>query len=204
MSAGFRGRRIALLGAECTGKSELSRALTQAFNQGSPLHGRPATCIDEYLRNWCMDHGRTPLQHEQKGIAEEQQRRIELAAGSHDWVVCDTTALMTAVYSSHYFNDDSLLPWATARQRDCALTLLLATDLPWKADGLLRDGEAVRSAVDMRLRQVLLDHALPFVEVRGLHAERMRQAWGACAALGDISMSGSGQPGASAGSNMQP
>ena len=149
---------VALLGAECTGKSTLAEALAAHFNAG---------LVTEYLREWCDSHGRTPEQHEQAHIAAEQAARIEVAACRHERVICDTTPLITALCSQHYFNDDSLLADALAFQRRCDLTLLCAPDLPWQADGFLRDGPGVRAAFDARLRDALAAGGIAWVDISG-------------------------------------
>ena len=159
---------ITLLGAECTGKSTLAPALARHFDAG---------LVTEYLREWCATHGRTPLQHEQAHIAAEQAARIEAAAREHELVICDTTPLITALCSQHYFNDDALLDDALAFQRRSDLTLLCAPDLPWEADGFLRDGPEVRARFDARLRAALASHGLPWHDIRGeVQAERLAQA----------------------------
>lgn len=160
-------RIVALLGAECTGKSTLAEALAARFSAG---------LVTEYLREWCDTHGRTPQQHEQAHIAAEQARRIEAAARGHALVVCDTTPLITALCSQHYFGDDSLLADAVAFQRRCDLTLLCAPDLPWQPDGIQRDGPGVRAAFDARLREALTAHALPWVDIQGNDTARLDRA----------------------------
>lgn len=160
-------RIVALLGAECTGKSTLAEALAAQFGAG---------LVSEYLREWCDAHGRTPLPREQAHIAGEQAARIEAAARRHALVVCDTTPLITALFSQHYFQDDSLLAGAVAFQRRCDLTLLCAPDLPWEPDGIQRDGPGVRAAFDTRLRQALTAHALPWVDITGHDQARLQQA----------------------------
>ena len=55
---------------------------------------------------------------------------------------------MIAVYSDFVFADASLYASALAAQRRCDLTLVTALDLPWRADGLQRDGAHVRAPVD--------------------------------------------------------
>ncbi|WP_158218132.1 AAA family ATPase [Roseateles puraquae] len=160
-------RIVALLGAECTGKSTLAEALAARFSAG---------LVTEYLREWCDTHGRTPQQHEQAHIAAEQARRIDAAAQAHRLVFCDTTPLITALCSQHYFHDDSLLAGAVDFQRGCDLTLLCAPDLPWQPDGIQRDGPAVRAAFDARLRQALAAHDLPWVDIAGQDDMRLQQA----------------------------
>jgi len=165
-------RLVALLGAECTGKSTLAEALATHFNAG---------LVTEYLREWCDTHGRTPLQHEQAHIAAEQAARIEAAARRHDLVICDTTPLITALCSEHYFDDDALTAGAVAFQRRCNLTLLCAPDLPWQADGIQRDGPAVRAAFDARLRGAMRAQGLGWVDITG--AEPAARLAAAIAAL---------------------
>lgn len=170
-------RLVALLGAECTGKSTLAPALARQLGAG---------LVTEYLREWCTSHGRTPQQHEQAHIAAEQAARIEAAAREHELVICDTTPLITALCSQHYFNDDSLLADALAFQRRCDLTLLCAPDLPWQADGFLRDGPEVRARFDARLRAALVADSLPWIDIHGeRQAERLALALQAVAALRD-------------------
>jgi nicotinamide riboside kinase len=62
---------------------------------------------------------------------------------------------MTAVYSDLLFDDRSLYDDALAAQRRYDCTLLTALDLPWVADGHMRDGEHVRVPVDTRVRAAL-------------------------------------------------
>jgi nicotinamide riboside kinase len=161
---------VALLGAECTGKSSLGQALAAQLG---------GTYVPEYLREWCDTHGRTPQQHEQAAIAAEQARRIDAAPGP--WVLADTTPLITALCSQHYFNDDSLLPQALAFQRRCDLILLCAPDLPWEADGVQRDGPEVRARFDARLRQALSRHGLAWHDIQG--ERRLQMALTALMAL---------------------
>jgi nicotinamide riboside kinase len=155
---------VAIVGAESTGKSDLVLGLQEVLAR----RGLRCGTVGEYLREWCDGTGRTPHAHEQAAIAAEQQRRIEAAAAAHDLVVADTTPLMTAIYSELLFSDTSLyaaaIDWHRAR---VAATLVTALDLPWRADGLQRDGPHVREPVDARLRAALAGAAIPFSVVHG-------------------------------------
>lgn len=171
---------IAIVGAESSGKSTLAHALAEALR----ADGLVVTCVDEVLREFCDRHGRTPHRHEQAAIAAEQSRRIAAARTARllpaDLVIADTTALMTAVYSEQVFGDASLYPAALADHRAADLTLLMALDLPWVADGLQRDGPQVRAPVDQRLRVALLGAGLGFSVVSGHGPARVaaaRAAW---------------------------
>ncbi len=161
---------IALLGAECTGKSALAHALAASLQS----HGQDAVAVGEYLREWCDAHQRTPQLHEQLHIASTQQARIAAAAAQHSIVIADTTALMTAVYSEYVFNDHSLYPLALAQQRTITMTLVAGLDVPWQADGIQRDGAHVRPQVDQLLRKVLDTAQIPYQVVYGLGDMRLQ------------------------------
>ncbi len=163
---------IAVLGAECTGKSTLAAALCDALTG----EGRDAVVVPEYLRAFCDAHGRTPRADEQAGIACEQSARIAAAASSHAIVIADTSALMTAVYSEWFFGDGGLYPSAYAAHRRCDLTLLTGRDLAWQADGIQRAGPGSRVSVDARLRAALHRLQLPFSVLYGSVATRVRAA----------------------------
>jgi nicotinamide riboside kinase len=67
--------KIALLGAESTGKTQLAQSLAAHWT----AQGDHALWVPELLREWCDREGRTPLAHEQWDICQEQARRVLLA-----------------------------------------------------------------------------------------------------------------------------
>lgn len=172
--------RIAIVGAESTGKTALAQALAQHIAR---LSGLRSTWVPEHLRAWCDAAGRTPRPDEQAGIAASQQALIDSAAAAHDVVVCDTTPLMTAVYSEWLFNDTSLHAAAVAWQRHCGISLLTALDIDWQPDGLQRDGPQVRVPVDTCIRRLLIGHSLPWALVAGQGEARVESALDAVAPL---------------------
>jgi len=172
--------RIAIVGAESTGKTALAQALAGRL---AGLTGQRCTWVGEWLRQWCEREGRTPRPDEQAAIAEHQHALIDAAAQQHDIVVCDTTALMTAVYSDLLFDDRSLVAYAVAQQRRCDVTLLTALDIEWVADGLQRDGPQVRGPVDDRVRALLITHQIPWSLVSGQGEARLEAAVDAVAPL---------------------
>jgi len=158
--------RVAIVGAESTGKSELARELVDALEREFGLRAR---VVDEWLRDWCDLHDRTPRADEQLGIAQEHARRIDAAAAESgiDVLLCDTTPLMVAVYSDLLFDDHSLDPVARDCQSHMDATLLTSLDLPWVADGHQRDGPHVRAPVDARVRARLADWGTAWSLVSG-------------------------------------
>ncbi len=175
-----RALMIAIVGAESTGKTTLAEALAPRLAQ---LSGLKVCWVPEVLRDWCDQQGRTPRADEQATIAEAQHQRIDTAAADHEVVICDTTALMTAVYSRLIFGDRALDARALTLHRRMSLTLLTALDLPWVADGLQRDGPQVRAPVDALLREWLMAHGVPWSVVGGSGRMRLERAVDAVAPL---------------------
>lgn len=168
-----RALRIAIVGAESTGKSTLASALADRLGRELPLR---VAHVPELLRDWCEERGRTPMESEQRGIALAQQERIDDAAQGADIVVCDTTPLMIAVYSRIVFGDDSLDAYARVAHATNTHTLLTALDLPWLADGLMRDGPHVRAPVDRAIREHLVASRCDWSVVYGTGDTRMQHA----------------------------
>jgi nicotinamide riboside kinase len=164
--------RIALLGAESTGKTQLAQDLAAHFS----ALGRKAEWVPEALRDWCVREGRTPRPEEQMAIAQEQERRVDQAASRSQVVLADTTAVMVAIYSAMLFEDGSLYRFALERQRSYGVTLVTGLDLPWVADGLQRDGPHVREPVDSLVRDALAKADVPFRVVYGQGPDRLRNA----------------------------
>lgn len=162
--------RIALLGAESTGKTSLSIGLAKALQS----LGLEATIVPETLREWCEVHGRTPLAYEQADIAKQQAERI--FSIKQGWVIADTSPLMTAVYSDYIFEDKELYAEALKQQAEFDITLVMGLDLAWVPDGLQRDGAHVREPVDTRVREALQSADLPFKVIYGHSEARLSAA----------------------------
>ena len=163
--------KIAILGAESTGKSQLAHALAEHFSQ----QGWTTHRVDEYLREWCDQNQRTPQPHEQMLMAQTQLERV-MQAPDQTIVIADTTPVMTAVYSQLLFNDRSLDTMALLHQQLFDVTLITGLDLPWVADGLQRDGPHVREPVDAALRSLLAKGNIAYQVVYGYGDERLNNA----------------------------
>ena len=163
--------RIALLGAESTGKTALAQGIQAHFQ----ARGIPTALVPEYLRTWCDAAGRTPRPEEQQGIAQEHARQLS-APTDVRLLVADTTPLMVAVCSDYLFGDRSLYPFALEHQRSYHLTLLTGLDLPWVADGLQRDGAHVREPVDSLVRAALDGAGISYRIVYGSGTARLDNA----------------------------
>lgn len=170
--------RVAILGAESSGKSTLASAL--AARQGS-------LWVPEFLREFVDAHQRVPREEDQFLIASTQlqreraleqqlqQQNLLPQRSSCQFLFCDTTPLMTALYSRCYFSriDPDLEQLASSHAYD--LTLVTAPDGPWVADGLQRESAAVRQQIHRQLREELAARAIAFTQVEGTLAQRLLQ-----------------------------
>jgi NadR type nicotinamide-nucleotide adenylyltransferase len=160
-------RRIAILGAESSGKSTLSGALARRYD---------TLWVPEYLREFVDTHGRVPFESDQYGIACTQRAREDAAAlQANEFLFCDTTPLMTALYSRVYWGRVDAQLERLAATHDYALTLVTAPDTPWVADGLMRESEEVRQRVFAMLVAELDARGIRFVLVEGDLPHRLRQ-----------------------------
>ena len=169
MKRGVSLPKIAIVGAESSGKSMLAEALAKQFN---------TLWVPEYLREFVDLHGRVPRAEEQIGIAATQLAREDaLAEQAQNWLFCDTTPLMTALYSEHYFGsaEPALLSLAADHAKRYALTLVTAPDTPWVADGLQRESPAVRQEIHEQLLALLEQREIAHVLVQGSLAARLEQ-----------------------------
>lgn len=165
-------RRIAVLGAECTGKSQLCQALALSL---------PGITFTEVLRHWVAVEGRSPNAEEQFQLLVRQKQVEEQAAtdaqrAGYGWVISDSAPLMTAVYSYYYFHDDRLIEDAVAHHAGYVQTILCADDLPWVPDPGQRDGETTRKGVQTQLIETLRQYGLQVVLVEGLGDARLNRA----------------------------
>lgn len=171
--------RIALLGAESTGKTSLSHALSDHLRAG----GHRVAVVPEVLRQWCLQAGRLPRPEEHLQIAQDQERRVDEAARDADIVIADTTALMVAIYGARLHAGDGVYTFALERQRTYDLHLLTGLDLPWVDDGLHRSGPHDREPVDALVREALARAGVGWRVVYGMGEERVLQALQAVGAV---------------------
>jgi nicotinamide riboside kinase len=172
---------ICLIGAECTGKTTLAQALATRMD---------GLWVPEYLRTFCDEHGRTPRQIEQAHILDMQVRQEDQALVSAEqqhrvYVFCDTAPLLTAIYSDCMFGDHTLYPRAHALHARYALTLHLAPDIPWVADGLQRDGVGQRARVHGLIQRELAVLRVPVVAISGTLSQRLSTAVSATRTVND-------------------
>ena len=171
--------RIAIIGAECSGKTSLAQSLADAFSKEYP-----AAYVPEYLRLFVDQENRTPRPDEQLGIAQEQQSLERALANdlikqhsNPEFVLlfCDTTPLMTCIYSEVVFGnmDQELFRMAQAHNYD--LTIFTQADFPWQEDGLQRDGPVAQTKVHFRVKARLEELKIPYESAFGHPEQRLKK-----------------------------
>lgn len=164
--------KICLFGPESSGKSTLSRKLSQHYK--APL-------VPEYARAY--------LQHlwDQEQLAcrpkdllpiAQGQMRLEnkAALSTKNIIICDTDLLTTKVYSEAYYEG-----WCPeivnkmALKNEYDLYLLTAIDIPWENDDL-RDRPERREEMFTCFKNALDTYNRPYIIVKGSVNERMTTA----------------------------
>jgi nicotinamide riboside kinase len=168
--------RIALIGAESTGKTTLGGELAAHFRD----RGERVELVPELLREWCTREGREPRPEEADAIARAQEARVDDAAARCDVVVADTTALIVALYGALLHPRSELYRFAIERLRAYGRVLLTGLDLPWAPDGLHRC-QATRDDVDAQLRELLARESIAYRVVYGRGPQRLASALAAIA-----------------------
>lgn len=162
--------RVCIVGAESTGKTTLSAMLAAAFaTTWVPEYGRIYTIPkDAAGEEWTT----ADFLHIARMQRELEDRALPRANG---FLVCDTDALMTALWHEKYLGERSPEVEAIARTHTYDLTLVAGTDIPWVDDGF-RDSDAARKHMQARLWEELAWRPEPIVEVRGSFVARVDQA----------------------------
>ncbi len=170
--------RVAILGAESSGKSTLAAALALRYG---------AAWVPEYLREFVEVHARVPYESDQFRIAQVQRAREDAAAaGASGFLFCDTTPFMTAIYSEVYWGRVDPLLAPLDRVHDYAATIVTAPDGPWVPDGLQRESEAVRQSVHRAVIDKLERRSIPYTLVTGSLEERVPQVAASLESLATI------------------
>jgi NadR type nicotinamide-nucleotide adenylyltransferase len=165
--------KIAILGAESTGKTSLCRDLAAHFN---------SHWVPEYMRTYlqakwdseqktCTWDDLLPIAQGQIDLENELAKQVEQTTG---YLFCDTSLFELMVYANWYYGDcpDAITQAALAHNYD--LILLTKADIPWVADDL-RDSPHEREEISARFADELVHHDKIFRQIGGNRNERVQQ-----------------------------
>jgi NadR type nicotinamide-nucleotide adenylyltransferase len=168
-------KTLVVTGSECTGKTTLARDLARAYG---------TVASPEYARLYLEAKGPPLTVHDVEPIARGQiGLEDDARVGTRRLQVKDTDLISTVVYSRHYYGGCPAWIEDAARLRKADLYLLLHPDVPWVADGALRDRPASREEIHGLFRAALLEFEASFVDIAGSFPERREQAVAAAEAL---------------------
>lgn len=127
-------KKIAVLGAESTGKTELCQQLARHYN---------TTWVREFARDYFDVHD---INHygtdDLDAIARGQLMLEEQAlAAANRLLICDTTLITIKIWSAYQFNKVSDFITSSIRPHDYDLYLICNNDVPWTADPQRRNPE---------------------------------------------------------------
>lgn len=177
----YFARRVAVVGAESTGTTTLSRALAE-----------------HYKTSWVPEYGRFYSEGKITGTSEgaawrseefmhiarmQSQMEDALAESSDGIVICDTDAFATGVWHERYMGSRSKSVEELAAARRYDLYIVTGDEIPFVQDGL-RDGEHIRHWMHGRFVERLEEAGKKYIVVRGSPKERLVQATAAIDALG--------------------
>lgn len=172
--------KIAVLGAESTGKTTLCRDLAEHFNTLWVIeYMRPylqhkwnfkqATCTWEDL----LPIAQGQISHENE-LAKQLEQRSKLAKNDKKYLFCDTTLFELMIYANWYYGDCPAKISQSALSHHYDLILVTAVDMPWVADDL-RDSPYDREAITTRIEHELNYYNKTFKWVSGSRESRVQQ-----------------------------
>ena len=167
-------KKIAIVGPESTGKSELAQQLARDFDcEWVPEYAR--FYLDRLMRNYEQSD---LLQMARGQIAWEDDK----AQYNNDWIFCDTNLIVIKIWSDFkYGTTDSWIEEnLTSRKYD--FYLLTDIDLPWRHDPQREHPTRRKELFDLYHDYLLKNH-LPFAIVRGIEEDRLTCAKKALAHL---------------------
>ncbi len=160
-------KKIAVIGPECTGKSDLSAFLATHFN---------TTWVPEYARGFLDNLTRPYEQHDLLTIAHGQMRLEDTwVRDANKLLICDTNLYVIKVWSEFKFGycDPEILNHLVSRHYD--LYLLTYVDIPWEADPL-REHPGKREVLYELYLKEMKAQSVAFVEIKGEKEHRRKTA----------------------------
>ncbi len=169
----YFARRVAVIGAESTGKTTLVKDLARHYG---------TVWVPEYGRVYTDGKGFTGPEgawrpEEFVAIANGQNELEDsLAEASNGLVICDTDAFATGIWYERYFGARSPAVEAIAKERKYDLYILTDDAIPFEQDGTRDGNEEIRSMMHNTFIKRLHEAGKKYLLVRGSKEERLAQA----------------------------
>ncbi|MDP4129985.1 MAG: AAA family ATPase [Bacteroidota bacterium] len=163
-------KKVVVLGPESTGKSTLCAQLAAHYH---------TNWIPEFARKYLMELGRPYNYDDLLIIARGQiESETDLTKRNSDRILfIDTDMYVMKVWCEFVFGKCHPFILDQIVERTYDLYLLCNTDLPWTKDELREYPDIVNRNKLFRIyKDLMINQHTPWVEIRGLDDERIRQA----------------------------
>jgi HTH-type transcriptional regulator, transcriptional repressor of NAD biosynthesis genes len=172
--------RVAILGAECTGKTTLCEELKKSLTN----YSTDTNIIHETLREFCNRHNRVPSMEEQLGIMHEQMKLEDYvdkanALDQPRLTLSDCAPITIAIYSELYFSDLSLYSEAEKFHEKYDLSILLSPNIGWQSDSIFRESPEAQQRFHHQIKQWLASSGHPWLEISDVGDQRTVSAMSA-------------------------
>lgn len=160
-------KKVAIIGPECTGKSDLSQYLSEHFKtEWVPEYAR--AYIDNLVRPYNQDDLLT-IAHGQIRLEDEYTRDAKTV------LFCDTNLYVIKVWSEFKYGNcnPEILKYIASRKYD--LYLLTYIDLPWEEDPLREHPHEREKLYGIYLNE-LKKQTVQFTEIKGERKQRRQTA----------------------------
>lgn len=160
-------KKVVLTGPESTGKTFLSKILSEHFN---------TTWVEEYGRAYCEKVGQDLTALDFAHIAGGQlYLEDEAAKKANKVLICDTDLIVTEIWAEIYKVPCPDWIIEINHQRHYDHWLLLSPDVPWERDSV-RQYQEIRNWHFQRLHDELSKRKLPFTVISGSYEERIEMS----------------------------
>ena len=158
--------KVVLLGTESTGKTSLTKRLSAYF---------ACSCVMEAGRDLVADSKSFAFE-DLSLVAAEHARRINQAVlGAHPLLIIDTDIHITMSYARFVFGRELEVEKAVYDSNSAELYLYLNNDVDFEQDGT-RLSEVDRNLLDLSHREVLREHGIDIVDIKGDWEQRFEKA----------------------------
>ncbi len=161
-------KKIAIIGAESTGKTTLCKQLAEHFN---------AKWEPELARTYVEQLDRPYLYEDVVQIAQAQIKQQEKYKNetSKEFIFFDTDLIITKIWFQHKYNRLPEFVEEQLQKRFFDFYLLCQPDIAWQYDPV-RENSNNRQYLNNWYKQEIKKLGTPFTEIRGTGEERLNNA----------------------------
>ncbi|HEY3430211.1 MAG TPA: ATP-binding protein [Cyclobacteriaceae bacterium] len=160
-------KRIAIVGPECTGKTDLARFLANHYH---------TSWVPEFARNY-IDQLNRPYEKDDLVKIADAQILLEnrLALQANKLLICDTNLVVIKIWSEFKYGScpDEIIEKMATQKYD--LHLLTYIDIPW-VDDPQREHPDKRPLLFDIYKNELVKSNVKFIEIKGLYDARRHAA----------------------------